>query len=82
MTQKSEVVVEKSLKISELLTYNPMQLVFLVFSLLTVGAMVPFVYYSYEFVEKIKSDAPEGYEFPSIWDFRMTAVSGCVFACS
>jgi hypothetical protein len=44
--------------------------------------MVPWIYYSYQFVIKIEAEAPSDYEFPSIWDFRITAVSGVVFAIS
>ena len=45
-------------------------------------AMIPWIYYSYHFVKKIEAEAPSDYQFPSIWDFRMTAVSGIVFTVS
>jgi hypothetical protein len=83
MTQKKgEVVAEKSMKIRELIDYSPMQLIFLIFVVATNIAMVPWIYYSYVFVQKIKSEAPAGYDFPTIYDFKMTAVSSVVFAVS
>jgi hypothetical protein len=55
MTTKkdSAVIVEKSMKISELIDYSPMQLVFLIFVVAVNVLLVPWIYYSFHFVRKI-----------------------------
>lgn len=81
-SKKTAVLKEKSLSFGELISMGPMQIIFLVFVISTICAIVPWVYYSYLSIEEIKAASPDGYEFPSFWDFRMTGVSALVFACT
>jgi len=57
-----------------------MQLIFLVFSGVCIAMLIPFTYHGYLFVQEKRAKAPEGYEFPSIWDFRTSLMLSFFFA--
>ena len=42
--------------------------------------LIPFTYHGYMFVQEKRANAPEGYEFPSIYDFKTSLILSIFFA--
>ena len=57
-----------------------MQGVFVLFSVVTLGGIVPFTYYGYQFTVLMKKTIPEGYQYPEFSDMWITAVSSVFWA--
>ena len=59
---------------------EPIQLVFFIFLVFIILILVPFTYVSYYYIKKSMAEAPPGYDFPKVSDFRASIVVACVFA--
>lgn len=59
---------------------DPTQLFFFVLVVGILLALVPFTIVSYFLIQKYRAEAPEGYDYPAITDFRITFVSAMVIA--
>ena len=57
-------------------------MLFLLFAAATLGLLIPFVYLGYKSSIKCleSKDTPDGYECPSIYDFKLTLISSIGFA--
>ena len=77
--QQKEKAVAVNSKISEIIK-SPIQMLFFVFSLFTVGMLIPFTYAAYQFIQVSSANAPKGYDFPKFSDFILTGYSSIFFA--
>ena len=58
---------------------QPVQMIFCFVAILSLFGCIPFTYYCYQFTQKAKADAPQGYEFPHGSDFWVTFVAAIGF---
>ena len=79
MSKKSEeAIVEKNMGLKELLS-SPMNILFSVFTIFTVGMMVPFTRACYKSAMDKTANKPEGYEFPKLSDMKLMLISSVGF---
>jgi hypothetical protein len=55
-------------------------MLFFIFTLFTVGMLVPFTYAAYQFIQVSSTNAPKDYDFPKFSDFILTGYSSIFFA--
>jgi len=57
----------------QMLIKSPLQMMFFVFILSIICSLVPFFNWGYQWRKKALAEAPEGYNFPKMADFSLTA---------
>ena len=76
--QENEKEFEKNFTVGEIIK-SPIQCIFFVFSILSGLLLIPFTYKSYTAVIKWTKEAPEGYEYPKVADFRVLFLSSLAY---
>ena len=76
--QENDEELEKHFTIGEIIK-SPIQFIFLVFLIFSGLLLIPFTYKSCTAVAKWSMEAPEGYEYPKVADFRLLIFSSLAF---
>ena len=50
-------------------------MIFFVFALISIALLIPFTYVSFNAVVNWSNNAPEGYHYPKVFDFKVLLVS-------